>query len=366
MKFHEIAGIFPMLTKDELQSLSEDIKQHGQLEPIYLFEGKILDGRNRFLACQQAKVEPRTKEFRGSSLDALVYVWSANIERRHLSVGQKAGAIVEREVLVARFKGDAAERLREGQLSGGRGHKKTILSQESIVSRNDRTTTALIGKTVGVSRSTIDRVQVLRRDNPVAYEAMKQGHIPLGQAYRETKLSRIHATSTKTTEDSFQVLVADPPWSYSNSGLEQSAAGQYPTMSTNKIGALWGSAGFPKAEKNAVLFLWATSPLLTDALQVMSSWGFTYKASMVWKKNKAPGIGFFLFTKHEFVLIGTRGDFPPAKRVESVFEAAVGKHSAKPDEAYALFEIMYPKATRIDIFARNARDNWDVWGNEAK
>ena len=157
MKFHEIADIFPMLAKDELQSLSEDIKRQGQLEPIYLFEGKILDGRNRFLACRQAKVEPRTKEFRGSSEDAVAYVWSANVERRHLNEGQLSAAGLEREELVARYKGEAAERQREGQKSGGSQIKKPLGSQEPNGSPDDRKTTALIGKAVGVSRSTVER-----------------------------------------------------------------------------------------------------------------------------------------------------------------------------------------------------------------
>lgn len=88
MKDHPIAEIFPLMDDGDLQALSDDIKENGQRAPINIYEGKILDGRNRFRACKLAKIEPKTREFTGK--DALEFVLSANLHRRHLTTSQRA------------------------------------------------------------------------------------------------------------------------------------------------------------------------------------------------------------------------------------------------------------------------------------
>ena len=163
----------------------------------------------------------------------------------------------------------------------------------------------------------------------------------------------------------YRVMYADPPWSYDNSGFAQSAAAHYPTMSTEEICAL-DVRGL--AADDCALFLWATSPLLPDALSVMAAWGFTYKASMIWVKDRAPGIGWFVNTKHELLLIGVRGeDVHPAEKVDSVIgPLKVTEHSRKPDEFAALIEVMYggEDVPKVELSARRERLGWKVWGNE--
>ena len=90
MKFHEFADIFPMLPERELAELAADIKVNGLRDWITTFDGKILDGRNRFLACQRAGVEPVTVPFHGTREEALRLVVSLNIRRRHLDESQRA------------------------------------------------------------------------------------------------------------------------------------------------------------------------------------------------------------------------------------------------------------------------------------
>lgn len=88
MKPHPLADLFPPMTPEEMASLVEDIKANGLAQPIITHEESILDGRHRYQACLQAGVQPRFTEFRGG--DALAFVISANLNRRHLSVAQRA------------------------------------------------------------------------------------------------------------------------------------------------------------------------------------------------------------------------------------------------------------------------------------
>jgi hypothetical protein len=88
MEFHPLADLFPLLAADEQRALTTDIMDHGLFAPIMTFEGKILDGRNRYLACQEAGVEPVFKEYKGD--DPLGYVVSLNMVRRHLNESQRA------------------------------------------------------------------------------------------------------------------------------------------------------------------------------------------------------------------------------------------------------------------------------------
>ena len=164
----------------------------------------------------------------------------------------------------------------------------------------------------------------------------------------------------------YDVLCADPPWQYDNSGFDQSAAAHYPTMDPEAIAQLpIVDPTFPKFADPCVLFLWATSPLLPAAVGVMRAWGFEYKANLVWVKDRAPGLGWWQYTRHEVLLVGARGHTTPIEKPDSVIEAAVGAHSRKPDEAYAAIDRMFPPGLRrVELFARAPRPGWDAWGNE--
>lgn len=160
----------------------------------------------------------------------------------------------------------------------------------------------------------------------------------------------------------FDVIYADPPWQFDNSGFEQSAASIYPTMPTDKICAL------PIQETtkgSCVLFIWATNAMLEDALKVISAWGFTYKTNIVWIKDRAPGMGWFTKSKHELLLICTKGEgLHPQWKPDSWQEYKVTEHSKKPSSFYTIIEKMYPHQKYIELFARNKRQGWESWGNQ--
>jgi N6-adenosine-specific RNA methylase IME4 len=178
------------------------------------------------------------------------------------------------------------------------------------------------------------------------------------------KIAAIAAGTLTAAE--YDVICADPPWQYDNSGFAQSAAAHYPTMDVQAICDLVDTdPTFPKFADPSVLFLWATSPLLPAAVTVMTAWGFDYKACLVWVKDRAPGLGWWLKTRHELLLVGARGSSTPLEKVDSVITAAVAEHSQKPLEAYDAIDRMFPPGLRrVECFARTKRDGWEVWGNE--
>ncbi len=166
---------------------------------------------------------------------------------------------------------------------------------------------------------------------------------------------------------SFRVIYADPPWRYDQSGLVSADWGMaddhYPTMSLEDLKAI----PVPDmALPDSVLFLWATSPMLPAALELMSAWGFQYKSSLVWDKGR-PFLGSYVHISHELLLIGTRGSCVADVKHTSGSVIAIPRsaHSRKPDEFRELIDSMYVFGNRIELFCRGAvPDGWQAWGNE--
>jgi N6-adenosine-specific RNA methylase IME4 len=166
----------------------------------------------------------------------------------------------------------------------------------------------------------------------------------------------------------YGVILADPEWRFEpysrETGMDRAADNHYPTSSTEAICAR------PVADiaaNDCILFLWATVPMLPDALAVMKAWGFEYKSQFVWVKDRL-GTGYWNRNQHELLLIGARGNPPapaPGTRERSVIEAPVRDHSRKPDIVYDYIEGWYPTLPKIELNARSARDGWDRWGNES-
>lgn len=113
--------------------------------------------------------------------------------------------------------------------------------------------------------------------------------------------------------------------------------------------------------------LWATAPKLLEALDVMKSWGFTYKTNAIWDKE-IMGMGYWFRGQHELLLVGTKGKFSPPNanvRISSVIKQKRKKHSSKPLEMRVLIDSWYPSKNKLEMFARiPANNNWDVFGNE--
>lgn len=172
----------------------------------------------------------------------------------------------------------------------------------------------------------------------------------------------------------YSIIYADPPWSYRDKRdkyprLCGGASRHYQTMNIDDIKGI----DIPSiSEKNCMLFLWATFPNLREALEVISSWGFTYKTlAFSWiktnKRNGKPffGIGYYTKSNCEVCLLGVKGR--PIKQSNSVSSVIISpreQHSKKPDEIRDRIISLCGDVPKIELFARHKSAGWDVWGNE--
>ena len=185
---------------------------------------------------------------------------------------------------------------------------------------------------------------------------------------RRAREIELGAKQMALPEARFGVIYADPEWKFETyseeTGMDRSADNHYPTSSleaikSRDVGSL--------AADDCVLFLWATVPMLPEALEVMAAWGFEYKSNFDWRKDRV-GTGYWNRNRHEHLLIGTRGRIPaPAmgEQFDSSIEAPVGEHSAKPEIFYEIIEAYFPTLPKIELNARVARPGWVRWGYEA-
>jgi len=169
---------------------------------------------------------------------------------------------------------------------------------------------------------------------------------------------------------SFDLVMIDIPWTfklYSAKGEQKSAQAQYPTMTLAEIKALPVAH---LARGDAVLFMWATWPLLPQAMATLETWGFKYASGGVWHKRTpkgktAFGTGYRLRSASEPWLLGTVGKPKTSRSHRNLFEGLARQHSRKPNEAYAWCESYMPHARRADVFSRETRPGWESCGNEA-
>lgn len=170
---------------------------------------------------------------------------------------------------------------------------------------------------------------------------------------------------------SFGLLMVDPPWAfenYSDKGEAKNAKAHYRCIPTDEL-VRWPVGHL--AGGDCWIWLWATHPMLPDALRCMSAWGFKFVTSGTWAKRGhsgklAFGPGYVLRTCSEPFLIGKVGE-PRTfdKSVRTIIEAPRRRHSEKPAEAYKICERLFGDVPRAEIFSRTDRPGWVSFGDQA-
>jgi ParB-like chromosome segregation protein Spo0J len=207
---HHLATLVPEMLPDEYRALVADVRAHGLLEPIVLFQGQVLDGRHRYRACLETGTESRFKPFEGD--DPLGFVVSANLQRRHLTSSQRA-------VLALAFESEFAVQAKERQ-----GARTDLTSSQSCQDVEHLHAAERAAAMVGVSARLVSDAKRLRREAPERLAGVLAGEYSLHEAIKEGRHQRRRAAVEAATLDPpplneigpFAVLYADPPWRYEN------------------------------------------------------------------------------------------------------------------------------------------------------
>jgi len=172
----------------------------------------------------------------------------------------------------------------------------------------------------------------------------------------------------------YDIVYCDPPWDYKgqkqhNGKGGKDTGGAISHYSTMTSGALKRMNVLGLCNENCLLFMWATSPHLDQAIDVMKAWGFQWATvGFVWEKDKV-NPGFYTMSQTELCLVGKRkgGKIPQPRGARNIRQLVCHprmKHSKKPDEVRLRIEQMFPSQSKIELFARSPSIGWDAWGNE--
>lgn len=359
-EYHAIANIFPLMTPEEMAELVQDIKINGLKQEIVLFEDKILDGRNRYQACLTASVEPKFKEYKGNTPYSDVF--SLNLQRRHLTAGQKSIVAEEMWPLIS------AERKKLNR----RYVDKDILEigWSGTAPNKKEKPIEVVSKMFGVSDKSIHFVRKLKKEEPEIYEKVKKGGYTLQDARRNLKVKE-HAKKVEKAKANpqsnifngpYDLILADCPWKYDFSEtVSREIENHYETATVEEL-----IKHKPNSSDNSVLFLWATAPKLLEALEVMKGWGFQYITHAIWDKETI-GMGYWFRGQHELLLVGKKGNLEcpiETERVSSIFSEKKTQHSKKPECVYKWIEKAFPDKTKLEMYCRTPRNGWSAWGNE--
>ena len=404
MDFHPVAALFPLMEGEEFAALVEDIRANGLREAIWTYQDQVIDGRNRDRACRLAGVPPRYREWDGKG-SLVAFVVSLNLKRRHLTDTQRG--FVARDMLPWLEK-EAEQR------SGMR--TDLMPGEHSIQDRRRRAKgTGNLGKlfdqgSLGRAREHAARLahtnpqyvadaKKLDLESPQVAVHARAGRLNMPQAKQIAALpkpvqaqviERITSepepdvpqivrqvrTEQRRQEwqerqavplppDTYRCIVIDPPWPVEKIVREvrprQDSDLDYPVMTLDEIAAL--PVGEMAHAEGCHLYLWTTHKYLPDALRLLDGWGFRYECSLTWVKPTGMTPYSWMYNT-EHCLFARRGNLPVVQKgLKLGFSAAVVRHSQKPDEFYERVLAASP-GPRLEMFARQARDQFTVWGNE--
>jgi len=356
VNYHPAAELFPLMQGADFAELVADMAEHGQREEIVTYDGLILDGRNRYRACQELGLAPVYREWDGVG-DPVAYVLSMNLHRRHLTSSQRA--VLALDVLPM-----LESKARERQ---GERNDLTLLNSLSNVDRNDNMSTAQAATMTGTNRQYVNDAARIAERAPELLDDIRNGEMTIPQAKQVIARQRQPAPAVTPAfpPQVYRCIVIDPPWPVvkiereerPNQGIEL----DYPTMTHEAIADLPIDTLADPA--GCHVYLWTTQKHLPSAFALFTVWGVHYQCLMTWVKPTGMTPYSWMYNT-EHVLFGRIGSLPLLRMgLKLAFDAPVVRHSQKPDVFYERVLAASP-GPRLDMFARQARDGFTAWGNE--
>ena len=411
---HPYADLFPMMAQSDGLTLRADLEQNGQRERIILLDGMVLDGRNRQAQLEALGLVDGTVPPEGSDLwltryrrflpaqdgNPLAFVLSLNLHRRHLDETQRAVVADKLATLtVGRPKDSKSNSANLQNISRGEAAQLLHVSERTVASvhavrehgapelmaameRGD--VSASVGEAAAKTMSVGEQIRALQERNPREFSSFvrerRRDQQVEKKVRRQEREADLGARQVALPDKRFGLILADPEWQFkaysAETGMDRSADNHYPT---SPVEVIKSRPVADIAADDCVLLLWATVPMLPQALDVIQAWGFTYKSQVIWRKaevvpgsHRAGGLvlgtGYWFRNAHELLLLGTRGNVPaPAMGTQwpSMVDAPPMRHSQKPAFAHEIAEAYFPSLPKIELNARERRAGWEAWGFEA-
>jgi len=372
----EFQNLIPPLSSEELSLLEVSLKYEGCRDPLVVWHNTIIDGHHRYAICIKHGISFNTIEREELETELDVKLWMINnqFSRRNLPTETRLA-------LAYRFKEFEAEKAKERQVAGIKIEQpqeqdtlahwcaKVESNPELNLEINKGKTLDIIAQKAGVSTRTAEQYDAIQRKGTEEQKAeVAEGKSSIKKVYTKIqKAERLEKNkAAEWPKGKYRVIYADPPWQYGDErsgGNHGGAVDHYNTMGINELKNMPIAS---LAEDNAVLFLWATAPLLPEALELINAWGFKYKTNFIWDKVKH-NMGHYNSVRHELLLIATKGSCTPDNvqlfdSVQSI--ERTDRHSEKPEEFRKIIETLYTYGNKLEMFARKQVEGWEVFGNE--
>jgi excisionase family DNA binding protein len=293
---HPHAERVPAMPAEEYAAFRADVERRGVLVPLEITEGgTVLDGRQRLRAAAELELESVPVQIVAPA-DELDHMLRLAVLRRQLSPSQRAALVLEL---------DEYRQLRDEAQARQRANLKQ--SPEVASSPPRGKTRELAAAWAGIGARTLQDAAMVQEHDKESFERVKAGEVGAALAARRVRRAlrdRALPAPPPLPKAPFEVIYADPPWQLGNPDGPQAPENHYPTMATEEI------CGLPvPAAEEAVLFLWAVSCLLLEALEVIEAWGFACKTTLCWVKPSI-GPGVWLRNRHELLLVGPQRRLP--------------------------------------------------------
>jgi len=385
-QIHPAAAEFPLMDETRLSALADDLRDHGQREPIRLLDGLIIDGRNRYRACALIGAEPRTEALPPDT-DPWAYVWSLNGERRDLSAAQRyliwqacaaksTSWLAEQQQIRDRGNAKRSEKAKEQhEVSNPRAGEKMDSGPPTSCGTTKKRIHSIGAQhkaaASNTNRGTVERMDALVAHRPDLADSVRSGEMGESAAVREmrraetiAKLNSIREREVKAVAGVYDVIVVDPPWpmvKIERDCRPHQSESDYPTMDEESLTAI----PIPAAS-DCHLWLWTTQRFLPMAFRILDAWRFRYVCTFVW--HKPGGYQPIDLPQYncEFALYARIGSprFIDTKALPTCFDSPRGAHSEKPGLFYDTVRRV-TAGRRLDMFSRRTIEGFDSWGNEA-
>lgn len=367
----EFKELIPDLSAEEFKQLEDNCINDGIRDKLIIWEDYIIDGHNRFEIAGKHNLKFQTEEIAFDNEDeAKIFIINLQLGRRNLVEFVKIELMQKRKEILLKV---GKEKQREAGKLYGENHKQEVLS---IIDKTSHNTREKLSKELKISSGKLAQAEiVIKKATPEVKQKLRAGEISINNAYQDIKKEEKIKVRTELIEKQkkeisenkltvlqglYDIISVDPPWNYGREYDPENSrvANPYPEMTIEQI----KNINLP-FNKDSILFLWTTHKFLPEAFNIVSHWGFDYKATLVWNKEKM-GMGDWFRMQCEFCLFAVKGKpFWDNKTERDIINESRRQHSRKPDMFFEMVNKICV-GRKLEYFGREKREGWDVFGND--